>query len=271
MHRLDEQIQSITIDGKTHSVTHKYSTLCTRINDICIIDGNYVLTNKFREEMVFLRPPKHGYYMESSGANGIPEFMFGKNYQVVERTYTPPDYQEDEQEEAETGTETHTEDPEHFSSTTAFETQLEKVISYVPLFRLRYSLSSFTAERRQLSVDWERKVFTFLSRNYKSKIIDVYVSTSTAIYDSITKEAHGEGAYMLLMFTAFFILLCLFISIQGNLHTSVSYLPVFGVISICLSTGATFGLISIFRVKVVEPMTLLVFIIASKLDTKLSA
>ncbi|CAF4435477.1 unnamed protein product, partial [Adineta steineri] len=39
-------------------------------------------------------------------------------------------------------------------------------------------------------------------------------------------------------------------------------LPICGLFSIALSTGATFGILSLFRIQIIEPMALLVFIIA---------
>ncbi|CAF3412727.1 unnamed protein product [Rotaria sp. Silwood1] len=249
MYILDQQIQSIQINGTNTSIKYNYSSLCTKINYACVIDGNYILSNKFRQEMFNLLPPKHGYYFDTTGANGVPEFMFGKNYYLTNALPIGSDYEEEEEEEPD-------------DSAKIVQTTSDKIISYVPLFRLRYSLNTSTLEMRQLAIDWEREVFRYLNEDFKPNSIEIFPLTSTAASDVITKKAHDEGLYMMIMFLIFFVLLCLFISIQGNFHTSVGYLPLCGILSIGLSTGATFGLISIFRIKLIEPMVLLVFIVA---------
>ncbi|CAF3779960.1 unnamed protein product [Rotaria sordida] len=246
MLNLDKRIQSVQINDKNKSVKYNYSSLCTKINHACIIDGNYILSDKFREDMSNLIPPKNGYYVDALGANGIPEFMFGKNYYLTDALPIVPDYQEDEEEEEEK------QEQDHGSN---------KIISYIPLFRLRYSLNTSSLEMRQLAIDWEREVFRYIKEEFKSELIELSPLTSTAISDVITKTAHDEGLYMMIMFLIFFILLGIFISIQGNFHTSVGYLPLCGILSIGLSTGATFGLISIFHIRIIEPMALLVFIV----------
>jgi hypothetical protein len=70
---------------------------------------------------------------------------------------------------------------------------------------------------------------------------------------------------MSLMILIFFVLYYFVLTIQGNSHTSVGYLPLCGILSIGLSTGATFGLLSLFQIQIIEPMALLVFIMISKL------
>jgi hypothetical protein len=252
---LDKLIQSIRINN---TITYDYPSLCIRVDHACIIDGNYMLTEQFRQAISNLHPPAPpGYYFDpSSGANGVPSFMFGKNYHVTNATPIVSDYDDSE------------ENKENVQSSPTTETPLEKIISYAPLLRLRYSLNVSTPEMHQLAIEWERKVLRYLNEEYESLLIDIFPSTSTAIPDVITKKAHEEGLYMSVMILIFVILFCLLISIQGNFHTSVGYLPICGIISIALSTGATFGLLAIFRVQIIEPMALLVFIVASKLSMK---
>lgn len=247
---MDKLIQSIRIHNTDKS---DYPSLCIKINHACMIDGNYILSETFRQDILNLHPPKNEYYFDSSGSNGIPSFMFGKNYHLTNATPIISDYDDGEDNE------------EHLNSTLSVNTSLEKIISYVPLFRLRYSLNISTPEMRQLAIEWEREVLRYLNKEYKSLLIDLFPSTSTAITDVIMKKAHEEGLYMSFMILIFFILFCLFISIQGNFHTSVGYLPICGIISIALSTGATFGLLALFHVQIIEPMALLVLIVTSKL------
>ncbi|CAF3017265.1 unnamed protein product [Rotaria sp. Silwood2] len=256
MRNLDKQIQSIQINSSNKSIIYNYSSLCTKANHACIIDGNYILSDDFREKMFNLLLPKHGYYADKEGANGVPEFIFGKNYYLTNALPIVSDYDEEEEEEEEQ------QQQEQDDSAKIVQTSSDKIISYVPLFRLRYSLNTSTLEMRQLAIDWEREVFRYLNEDFKSELIELFPLTSTAISDVITKKAHDEGLYMMIMFLVFFVLLCFFMSIQGNFHTSVGYLPLCGILSIGLSTGATFGLISIFRIRVIEPMVLLVFIVA---------
>jgi hypothetical protein len=213
-----------------------------------MIDGNYILTEQFYQDISHLLAPKHGYYYDaSSGANGIPEFMFGKDYQLINATKINSDYEDQDDSEE------------------ILETSFEEIISYVSLIRLRYSLNTTTNEMQQLAIEWEREVLRYLNEEYKSILIDLFPSTSTAISETITKKAHEEGLYMTLMIVIFFIVYYLVLSIQGNFHTSIGYLPFCGLIGIGLSTGATFGVLSIFRIQLIEPMALLVFIVISKL------
>jgi len=176
--------------------------------------------------------------------------MFGKDYHFINKTPINLDYEEHE---------------EHNDSREIIETSSPQIISHVSLFRLRYSLNISTIEMQQLAIEWERKALRYLNEEYQSTLIDLFPSTSTAISDTITKKAHEEGLYMSLMILIFLIIYYLLLSIQGNLHTSVGYLPFCGIISIGLSTGATFGLLTIFRIQIIEPMTLLVFVIIRKL------
>jgi hypothetical protein len=172
--------------------------------------------------------------------------MFGKDYQVINITQTNTDYEEND------------------DSTEITEATLETIISHVSLFRLRYSLNTSTIEMRQLAIQWEREVLKYLNEEYQSTLIDLFPLISTAITDTITKKAHEEGLYMGLMLLIFLIFYYLFLTIQGNFHTSVGYLPFCGIISIGLSTGATFGFLSLFRIQIIEPMAILVFIVTSK-------
>jgi hypothetical protein len=247
---LDKLIHAIEIRS-----TWNYSSLCTRIDRACVIDGNYLLTDAFRRALKNLHPPAHGYYFDPSGANGIPAFMFGKDFQLANETPIVPDDYEEEPEQKSDG-DSHVVPP------------VVQIISHVSVFRLRYSLDTSTDERRQLAIDWEREVFRYLSEEYQSTLIDLFVSTSTAITDSIEKKAHEEGILLSVMLLIFFVLVCIFCSLQGNMLTSLGLLPLFGIISMALSTGATFGLLSICRVQIIEPMAFLVFLVASKIERK---
>lgn len=220
-----------------------------------MIDGNYLLTDAFRQALKNLHPPKHGYFFDRSGANGIPAFMFGKHFQVINETPLVSDYEEEPEDKTDGDAQIEpVEAP-----------PVRQIISNVSVFRLRYSLNTSTDERRQLAIEWEREVFRYLNEEYQSTLIDLFVSTSTAITDSIEKKAHEEGILMSIMLLIFFVLFCIFSSIQGNALTSLGLLPLFGLISITLSTGATFGLLSLCRVQIIEPMAFLVFLVASKI------
>lgn len=247
IHRLNEQIQSMKIN---HSIGYNYSSLCIKINHACIVDGNYILTDRFRQDLSHLLPPKNDYYIDTTGANGIPGFMFGKKIQLINVTQTPSDYEDDEEEQKD--------------ADVVIEPTVESVISYVSRLRLRYSLNTSTPEMLRLSKQWEYEVYRYLTEEYQSELIDLFPSISTVMTETITKKAHAEGIYMLSMVLIFFILYHLFLSVQGNSHTSVGYLPFFGMISIALSTGATFGILSLLRIPIIEPMALLVFVIVRK-------
>lgn len=176
--------------------------------------------------------------------------MFGKNYQLINVTETHSDYTDDDDDDNETE---------------IVEGNFEKIISHVSLFRLRYSLNTSTPEMRQLAIQWEHQALRYLNEEYHSELIDLFPSISTVITETITKKAHDEGLYMSLMILIFFVLYYFVLTIQGNSHTSVGYLPLCGILSIGLSTGATFGLLSLFQIQIIEPMALLVFIMISKL------
>ena len=254
IHLLNERIQSMRLN---HSLRYNYSSLCNVVNHACIVDGNYILTDRFRQDLSHLLPPKHDYYFDTTGANGIPAFMFGKNIRLINVTQAPSDYV-DEEEEEEQGKDADN------TSTVTVETTVDTVISYVPLLRLRYSLNVSTDEMRRLAIQWEYEIYRYLTEEYHSELIDIFPSISTVMTETITKKAHVEGIYVSSMIFIFFILYHLFLSVQGNAHTSVGYLPFCGILSIALSTGATFGILSLLRIPIIEPMALLVFVVVSK-------
>jgi hypothetical protein len=248
---LDQQIQSIRINNSDNTKQYNYSLLCEIINHACVIDGNYLLSNRFRQDALNLKYIPSGIYFDSlTGANGVGSFIFGKDYQVINTTSPGVDYEDEEEEEEEDSV-----------TTPAVVTE---IISYIPIFRLRYSLNVSNDQMRSLSIHWEREILRYLNENFQSKLITLSASTSTSITDTISKQAHTEGPFMAIMLLIFFIFVCFFISIQGNSHTSVGYLSLCGIISLALSSGATFGLLSLFRIQIIEPMTLIVFVIASK-------
>jgi hypothetical protein len=134
------------------------------------------------------------------------------------------------------------------------------------VFRLRYALNASTVEKHQWSVQWERKVLRYLNEEYQSNVIHISASSSTAISDVVTKQARDEGGYLGILFAVFFVLICVSITVQGNSHTSVGYLSLCGIASLTLSSGATFGVLTMVGIEIIEPMALVVFIIASKLS-----
>ena len=227
--------------------------MCAILNHACAIEGNYLLSNKFREDALHLKYIPNGIYIDSStGANGISSFIFGKTYQVINATAPEVDYQDDEEKEEE--------EEADAVSTPAISTE---IISYVPVFRLRYSLNISNDQMRSLSVNWEKEVLRYLNEKFQSMLITISASTSTAITDTISKQAQNESPFMAIMLLIFFIFVCFFISIQGSSHTSVGYLSICGIISLTLSSGATFGLLAVCRIAIIEPMALIVFVIAS--------
>ena len=178
--------------------------------------------------------------------------MFGKKIRLINVTQTPSDYEEDEQEK------------DADENNDVVEATVETVISHVSVLRLRYSLNTSTTEMRQLTIQWEYEIYRYLTEEYHSELIDIFPSISTVMTETIKKTAHAEGIYMSSMIFIFFILYHLFVSVQGNGHTSVGYLPFCGILSIALSTGATFGILSLLNIPIIEPMALLVFVIVSK-------
>jgi hypothetical protein len=221
-----------------------------------VIDGNYLLSDIFRRDAANLAFKPSGIYVDSfTGANGISSFIFGKNYQVINITLPENDYTDGENDETDV-------------SETTTEAPLKEIISYVPLFRLRYSLNISTDEMRSLAMTWERESLRFLNEKFQSKLIILSASSSTAISDAVSKQARDEGVYMTIMLLIFFALVCLSISIEGNFHTSIGYLSLCGIISFTLSSGATFGILSVVRIEIIEPMALIVLVVASKFQFK---
>ncbi|CAF3528012.1 unnamed protein product [Rotaria sp. Silwood1] len=246
---LDRQIQSIRISNNNNSLQYNYSLLCAIMNHACLIDGNYLLSDIFRQDASYLkRKPDEIYFDSSTGANGISSFIFSKHHQFMNVTSPESDYVDEEEEQ------------EYLDVTT--QATLTEIISYVPIFRLRYSLNVTTNEMRYLSTIWENEVLRYLNEKFQSKLIYLSVSGSTSISDAVSKQARNEGPFIAIMLLIFFIFVCFFISIQGNFHTSVGYLSLCGIISLALSSGATFGLISIFKIQIIEPMALIVFVVA---------
>jgi phosphate starvation-inducible membrane PsiE len=253
---LDQKIQSIKVNNSDNSLQYNFSSLCAKINQACVIDGNYLLSDKFRQDASHLLYIPSGIYFDSlSGANGISSFIYSKHHQIANVTTPEVDYDEDEGEEE-----------EEVEDSPKKPASLTEIVSYVPIFRLRYSLNVSNKEMLHLSMDWEREVLNHLNEKFQSTLINLSVSTSSAVADVVSKQAHDEGPYMAIMLLVFFIFVCFFISIQGNFHTSVGYLPLCGMISLALSSGATFGFLAVIRIQIIEPMALLVFVVASKFE-----
>lgn len=175
--------------------------------------------------------------------------MFGKNIQLINATQTQSDYQDDEDDNDE-----------------VIEATMERIISHASVLRLRYSLNTSTSEMRQLAIQWEYESYRYLLEEYQSELIDLYPSISTVLTETITKKAHAEGLYMCFMVLIFSVLFHLFLGVQGNAHTCVGYLPFCGILNIGLSTGATFGILTLCRIPIIEPMALLVFVLISKMN-----
>ena len=247
---LDGRIQSILINRSNDSVQHNYSSLCAVISQACVIDGNYLTSNKFLQDFSRLPYITKGIYVDSmTGANGFASFIFGKSYQRMNVSSADADY----------------DDGETQPSMPMPEALLEEIVSYVPVFRLRYALNASTVEKNQLSVQWERQVLRYLNEEFQSNVIHISASTSTAISDVVTKQARDEAGYLGILFAVFILLVCVSISVQGNSHTSVGYLSLCGIVSLTLSSGATFGVLTVVGIEIIEPMALVVFIIASRL------
>jgi hypothetical protein len=254
---LDQQIQSIKINNSNNSLQYNFSSLCAKINHACVIDGNYLLSNKFRQDALRLPYIPSGIYFDSlTGANGISSFIFGKDHKISNVTAPDVDYEEEEEEAEEDG------------DSTKKQTSLTEIVSYVPIFRLRYTLNVSNDEMRHLSIHWEREVLHYLNEKFQSSSVSLSVSASTAIQDVVSKQARDEGPFMAIMVLVFLIFVCFFTSIQGNFHTSVAYLSLCGIISLALSSGATFGFLSLIKIQIIEPMALLVFIVTSKFENR---
>ena len=124
-----------------------------------MIDGNYLLSSKFRQDALHLPYIPNGIYIDSSsGANGIGSFIFGKSYQVINITSSDADYQDDEEEE----------DVEKTPPT------LMEIVSHVPIFRLRYALNISNDRMRSMSIDWEKEVLRYLTDKFQSDLISIY-------------------------------------------------------------------------------------------------
>lgn len=248
---LDKKIQEISIsDTKNKSLKYNFLSLCAIINSACSVDGNYLLSDRFRDEISQLKYKRDGIYFDSfTGANGIGPFIFGKVYQVKNVTLAQEDY-DDESEGSE--------------DEVPVTPEVTEIISHVPIFRLRYSLNITTDEKRHLSMLWETEAMRYLNENFQSDLISLSVTSSTAISDTVSKQARDEGPFIAIMLLIFIIFACFFVSIQGNFHTSVGYLSIFGIISLILSSGATFGLLSLFQIEIIEPMALIVYVITSQ-------
>ncbi|CAF0973436.1 unnamed protein product [Adineta ricciae] len=251
---LDRHIQSVRINNSKNSLQYNFSALCAVINHACVVDGNYLLSDKFRQDALLLPHIKSGIYFDSlTGANGLSSFIFSKDYKILNTTVPEEDYvDEEEEEEEEDGEKVPEPKPAQFI----------EVVSYVPLFRIRYSLNISTDAMRSLALQWEREVLRYLNEKFHSSLIHISPSTSTAISDIVGKQARDEGPFMTIMLLIFFIFVGFFISIQGNSHTSVGYLSLCGVINLALASGATFGLLAVFKLQIIEPMALIVFAVA---------
>ena len=224
---LDKQIQSFELNN---SVRYTYSSLCIKMNHVCVIDGNYILTDRFHQDLPFLRVPKDGLFIDAvTSSNGVLGFLFGKTYQIINATDSTLDY-EDHEEQSE-----------------ITPVKIEEIISHASLLRLRYTLNISTEQMKQHALEWERQILKYLTEDYQSNLIEIYPSTSTALPDMIKKTSEDEGVYLALMILVFMIVYHIVVSFQGNSHTSIGYLPFFGIISTILSTGSTFGILTLCK------------------------
>lgn len=244
------------MNSSQNSAQYNFSSLCAVINHACVVDGNYLLSDKFRHDVSSLPRKPSGIYFDSlTGANGLASFIFSKAYRTANVTIPEDDYDEEEEEG---------DDSESMGSTTTKKPAVQEVISYVPMFRLRYSLNISNEHMRNLSLQWEKEALRTLNEQFDSKLIEISPSTSSAISDTVGKQARDEGPFMAIMLLIFFISVGFFICIQGNFHTSVGYLSHCGVVNLALTSGATFGLLSLFKFEIIEPMALIAFAVASK-------
>jgi hypothetical protein len=199
----------------------------------------------------------NGIYIDvTNGANGIASFLFGKNYRVTNVTSPELDYDVDDDDDDDNDYD--------LSMKTTPSARLTEIVSYVPLFRLRYSLDVSTSSMEQMSKQWERAALRSLNENFRSNSIELSVSTSTAVTDLVSRQARDDAIYLALLFVIFFILVCICLTCQGNRHTSVGHLSLCGLMNFFLSSGATFGLLTLMKIVLIEPMALLVFVLASK-------
>ena len=222
--------------------------MCAKIDQSCVIDGNYLLSNKFRNEIKRVERVSGGIHVDSmSGANGIDSFIFGKHRRLSNFTLPSDDYVDEE---------------DSLTGTVAEPKQVE-IISFAPLFRLRYSLNISTEQFHRLSADWERKALKSLNEQFQSDLVELSCSTSSAVSDSVSQQARQEGTFIVVLFGSFFILICVLLTFQGNTRTSVGYLSLCGIINFSFSSFCTFGLLSIMNIDIIEPMALIVFSLAS--------
>ena len=234
---------------------YNYSSVCAVINHACVIDGNYLTSNKFLNDFSRLPYIAKGIYVDSmTGANGFVSFIFGKSYQRMNVSSAEADYDDGEAV-----------DEENLPAMPMSEATLDEIVSYVPVFRLRYTLNVSTTEKQQLSVEWERQVLRYVNEHFQSNVIHIYASSSTAISDAVSKQARDEGGYLGILCAVFICLVCVSITVQGNAYTSVGYLSLCGIASLTLSSGATFGVLTAVGIEIIEPMALVVFIVASRL------
>lgn len=227
--------------------SYNYSALCQQIHHSCMIDGGYILADQFLQRPSETKLPQHGYLMDGSDRAGIPEFMFGKHFQVINETWDF-DYSDDEE------------------SNVTLEIKPEQIISTARLLRIRYTLNVSTPIMTRLSIGWERQIFRYLTEEFQSNLIDIYVITSTSINDSIMKRAHQEGPCLLIMVIIFLVLSLISILSEGNSLTSIGILSVCTLINIVLCTGSTFGLLTIVHIDLIEPMSLLIIVVISKTE-----
>lgn len=229
----------------------KFSNICAVIEGNCAVDGSYLLSKHFSDNVFSLSPKQDGIHVDSlTAANGIESFIFGRNRQT--KFIDPPavDYEEDTNEE-----ETDAEPPQKI-----------EVFSYAPLFRLRYALNVTTESSMSIARRWERKAFQFLTKKYSSDIIELSVSTSSAISDTVTEKAREEGSLFIWLFIPFLCLITIFIGCQGNQKTSFGLLTVPIIATNVLTAGSTFGLLNALNISIIEPMALIIVPMTSKVQ-----
>ncbi|CAF0972507.1 unnamed protein product [Didymodactylos carnosus] len=243
MRELDRYIRSVMI--VSNNQTYTYSQLCKKeLNtNICAVDGGYLLTDKFYKQFSDYIPT--GIYYDS-GLTGYRNFMFGKNYNVEDLI---EDYHDDE-------------DDVNITTILPVKQEEKKIISYAPLFRLRYNLNTINESMKQLALEWEKLIIENLTLvDEKFNQLNIYTSVSTTVNSEISKYARLEAKSIGIMIIVFFLCTCFCVGIEGNWLTSVGYLPLFGIIGYALSTGATFGFLSLCKMSLLEPMTMLALII----------
>ena len=73
------------------------------------------------------------------------------------------------------------------------------------MVNVRYSLNVSNDEMRSLSLQWEREALRYLNEKFQSSLIHISPSTSTAITETVGKQARDEGPFMAIMLLIFFI------------------------------------------------------------------